>query len=149
MNNFTTLCLLNSCWPQASFWISSLRYILNTLQWRHNERDSVSIHQPHDCFLNRLCRHRSKKTSKLRVTGLCAGNSPEAGEFPTQMASNVENFSIWWRHHATTHLQRDATEVQVGCSVWVTNHLRSCSNSVMPEHFKYKYEVIIDLVPYR
>ena len=21
------------------------------------------------------------------------------GEFPTQMASNAENFSIWWRHH--------------------------------------------------
>ena len=47
-----------------------------TLQWRHNERDSVSYHQPHDCLLNRLFRRRSKKTSKLRVTGLCAGNSP-------------------------------------------------------------------------
>ena len=22
-----------------------------------------------------------------------------AGEFPTQMASNAENVSIWWRHH--------------------------------------------------
>ena len=27
-------------------------------------------------------RHRSKKTSKLRDTGLCAGNSPVTGEFP-------------------------------------------------------------------
>ena len=70
-----------------------------TLQWRHNGRDSVSNHQPHDCFLNRLFRHRSKKTSKLRVTGLCAGNSPEAGKFPAQMASNAENVSIRWRHH--------------------------------------------------
>ena len=70
-----------------------------SLQWRHYGRDSVSNHQPHDCFLNRLFRHRSKKTSKLRVTGLCAGNSPEAGEFPAQMASNAENASIWWRHH--------------------------------------------------
>ena len=70
-----------------------------TLQWRHNGRDSVSNHQPHDCFLNRLFRHRSQKTSKLRVTDLCAGNSPEAGEFPAQMASNTENVSIWWRHH--------------------------------------------------
>ena len=43
-------------------------------------------------LLNRLFRHRSKKTSKLRVTGLCAGNSPEAGEFPAQMASNAEMF---------------------------------------------------------
>ena len=70
------------------------------LQWRHNGRDNVSNHQPRDCFLNRLFRRRSKKTSELRVTGLCAGNSPETGEFPAQMASNAENVSIWWRHHA-------------------------------------------------
>ena len=44
-------------------------------------------------------RRRSKKTWKLRVTGLCAGNSPGTGEFPAQMASNAENVSIWWRHH--------------------------------------------------
>ena len=70
-----------------------------TLHWRHNGSDSVSNHQLHDCFLNRLFRRRSKKTSKLHVTGLCAGNSPETGEFPAQMASNAENVSIWWRHH--------------------------------------------------
>ena len=40
-----------------------------------------------------------KKTSKLRVTGLCAGNSPGTGEFPAQRASYAENVSIWWRHH--------------------------------------------------
>ena len=44
-------------------------------QWRHYGRDSVSNHQLHDCLLNRLFRRRSKKTSKLRVTGLCAANS--------------------------------------------------------------------------
>ena len=47
-----------------------------TLQWRHNDHDGVSNHQPHGCLLNRLFRRRSKKTSKLRVTGLCVGNSP-------------------------------------------------------------------------
>ena len=72
---------------------------VTTLRWRHNERDSVSNHQPHDCLFNRLFRRRSKKTSKLRVTGLCAGNSPGTGEFPAQMASYAENVSIWWRHH--------------------------------------------------
>ena len=41
-----------------------------------------------------------KQTSKLRVTGLCAGNSPVTGEFPAQMASDAENVSIWRRHHA-------------------------------------------------
>ena len=71
----------------------------SALQWRHNGCDGVSNHQPHRCLLNRLFRRRSKKTSKLRVTGLCAGNSPVTGEFPAQMASNAENVSIWWRHH--------------------------------------------------
>ena len=49
------------------------------LQWCHNGHDRVSNHQPHDCLLNRLFRRRSKKTSKLRVTGLCVGpvNSPQ------------------------------------------------------------------------
>ena len=75
------------------------------LRWRHNGRYSISNHQPHGCLLNRLFRRNSKKTSKLRVTGLCVGNSPVPGEFPAQMASNVENVSIWWRHHALTRRQ--------------------------------------------
>ena len=50
-------------------------------------------------YSNRLFRRRSKKTSKLRVTGLCAGNLPGTDEFPAQMTSNVEKVSIWWRHH--------------------------------------------------
>ena len=70
-----------------------------TLRWRHNDHAGVSNHQPHGCLLNRLFRRNSKKTSKLRVTGLCAGNSPGTGEFPAQMASYAENVSTWWRHH--------------------------------------------------
>ena len=62
---------------------------LCALQLRHNEGNDVSNHQPHDGLLNRLLRRRSKKTSKLRVTGICARNSPVTGEFPTQRASNV------------------------------------------------------------
>ena len=76
-------------------WLFNCTY---TLQWRHNERNSVSNHLTHDCLLNRLFRRRSKKTSKLRVTGLCEGNSPVAGEFPAQRTSNAKNVSIWWRH---------------------------------------------------
>ena len=66
---------------------------------RHNGHDGASNHKPHGCLLNRLFWRVSTKTSKLRVTGLCAGNSPGTGEFLAQMASNAENFSIWWRHH--------------------------------------------------
>ena len=65
-----------------------------TFQWRHNGHDSVSNHQPPDCLLNRLFRRRLKKTLKLRVSGLCTGNSPVTGEFPAQRASNAENISI-------------------------------------------------------
>ena len=50
-------------------------------------------------YSNVYSRCRSTKTSKLRVTGLCAGNSPVTSEFPAQRASDVENVSIWWRNH--------------------------------------------------
>ena len=72
---------------------------LMSLQWRHNGRDGVPNHQPHNCLLNCLFTRRSKKTSKLRVTGLCEGNSPVTGEFPARRASSAENISIWWHHH--------------------------------------------------
>ena len=92
------------------------------LQWRHNGHDNVLIH----CLLNRLFRRRSKKTSKLRVTGLCAGISPGTGEFPAQMSSNTENVSIWWRHHgdrkagqATTMIFRLLTHICVAWPQWV------------------------------
>ena len=67
----------------------------DTLQWRHNGCDGVSNHQCLDCLL----RCRSTKASKLRITGLCGGDSPMTGEFPSQRTSNAENVSIWWRHH--------------------------------------------------
>ena len=54
---------------------------ISTLQWRHNERDGVSNHRRRHCLLNRWFWCRSTKTSKLCITGLCAGNSPVIGEF--------------------------------------------------------------------
>ena len=63
--------------------------------------------------LNCLFRRRSNKTPKLRVTGLCAGNSPGTGEFPAQMASNAENVSIWWRHHEISQSQAGPTTARL------------------------------------
>ena len=57
-------------------------HLISSLQWRHNDHDGVSNHQPHHCLLSCLFGHRSKKTSKLRVTGLCEGNSPVTGDHP-------------------------------------------------------------------
>ena len=95
-----------------------------SLQWRHNERYSVSNHQPHDGLLNHEFRRRSKKTSKLRVTGLCAGNSPGTGEFPAQMASYAENVSIWWRHHVDNDLSITIHWIVVHKSTNIWQHER-------------------------
>ena len=105
-------CLLSTCGNDL-FWIRQTQR--EHTRWRYNGRDGISNHQPHDCLLNRLFRRRSKKTSKLRVTGLSAGNSPVTGEFPTEMASNAENVSIWWRHHA------ENGRLDVGASGCATN----------------------------
>ena len=64
------------------------------LQWRHNERDGASNHRGLDYLVKCLFKRRSKKTSKLRVTGLCEGNSLVTGEFPAQKASNAEKVSM-------------------------------------------------------
>ena len=92
--------IMQSCTKPSAWWsiVARIEIVQMSLQWRHKEHDIVSNHQPHDCSLNRLFRRRSKKTSKLRDI-LCEGNSPVAGEFHAQRASNVENVSIWWRHH--------------------------------------------------
>ena len=94
-----------------------------TLLWRHHGRDGVSKHQPHDCLLNRSFRRRSKKTSKLRVTGICVGNTPVTTEFPAQMASNAENVSIWWRHHIYEILAIHATHWGFYIYNWISKPL--------------------------
>ena len=86
---------------------------ITPLQWRHNEHDSISNHQRLGCLLSRL--FRSKITSKLRVIGLCEGNSPVTGEIPTQRASNAENVSIWWRHHALSLVSKLLCNL---CNIW-------------------------------
>ena len=79
--------------------LTTKEMIICPLRRRHNGHDGVSNHQLHHCLLKSLFGCRLKKTSKLRVTGLCAGNSPGTGEFPAQMLNNAENVTIWWRHH--------------------------------------------------
>ena len=83
-------------------------------------------------FTQPLFRRRSKKTSKLRVTGLCAGNSPVAGEFPAQMASNAENVSIWWRHHvhSCTSLLLAFINLGIHTHVLTSFTISPCSSSM-------------------
>ena len=75
---------------------------ITVTSYGHN---GVSDHHPLECLRNRLFRRRSKKTSKLRVTGLCEGNPPVIGGYPSQRASNAESISTWWRHHDTKSME--------------------------------------------
>ena len=105
-------------------------FVSNQLHLRHHGHDCISNHQPYDCLLNSLFRRRSKKTSKLRVTGLCQGNSPGTGEFPAKMTSNAENVSIWWRHH-------------IKCSFcWLPLSLNICWNIFICANFTHNNRVL-------
>ena len=81
--------------------------MMKTLQWRHNGPDCVSNHLPHDCLLKRSFRRRSKKTSKLRVTGLCTGihrrsvNSPHKGPVTRKMFPIDDVIMIWMCFYAS------------------------------------------------
>ena len=102
----------------AELW---LMFSLISLQWRHDELDGVSSRQPRDCLLNRLFRHRSKKTSKLRVTSLCEGNSPVTGGFLAQRASNAENG--YASNRDARDLRRHRSHYDVTVMIW--RHLMS------------------------
>ena len=93
------------------------------LQWHHNEHDGASNHQPHDCLLNRLFRRRSKKTSKLRVTGFVRGIHRWPVNSPAQGASNAENVSIWWRHHVTIRQPWENFILNMGIALLVREQL--------------------------
>ena len=132
VQSWASVDIVQLVWP-AKLWKSS-----TTIQWRHNGRGSVSNHQPHDCLLNHLFGRRSKKTLKLRVIGLCAGNPSVTGEFPAQMASNAENVSIWWRHHVTKPINVLQYNRGGAFSIW-TLSFGAC---VLPYHHCQKFSRI-------
>ena len=90
--------LINRLWNEflMSPWYHQLEF--PTLQWRHNDHDGISNHQPHGCLLNRLQTQINENIKAPRHWPLC-GEFTGTGEFPAQRASYGENVSIWWRHH--------------------------------------------------
>ena len=95
---------------------------------------SAMVSQNHrclDCFLNCLFRRRSKKTSKLRVTGHREGNPPVTDGFPTQLASYAEKKSIWWRHHGNDN---------EGCKaqIWPCAQMNASHAGIMIIDVKFK-----------
>ena len=86
-------------WVKLTLTKYNKAWTVHTLQWRYNEHYGVSNHQPHDCLLNRLFRCRSKKTSKLHITGLCAGNSPRRGPVMRKMIPFDDVIMIFLETH--------------------------------------------------
>ena len=80
----------------------------NILHWRHNDHDGVSNHQHHGCLPNRLFGRRSKRTSQLHVTGLCAGNLPGPVNSPHKAPVTRKMFPFddvimtWWYNGTET-----------------------------------------------
>ena len=102
------------------------------LQWRHNDHDGVSNHQPHGCLLNRLFGRRSKKNIKApRQWPLCR-EFTGAGEFPAQRASNAENVSIWWR----------LIEISIKDRIGKGNGLAPNNNRLGTLHIQYVTQMI-------
>ena len=73
-----------------------------------------------------------KKTSKLRVTCLCDGNSPVVGEFSSKRASNAENVSIWWRHHALRNVKMNNTPNHNNSFKYLACHIRVLLKGLRP-----------------
>ena len=91
-----------------------------------------------------------QRNIKLRATGLCAGNSPVTGEFPTQMASNAENASIWSRHHVnivySSILSRSLTVFKV--RTCMTNYIRHAWAEIwLPIHALITHKLCSWLAP--
>ena len=123
-------------WPFVSFlW---LRLDNLKLQWRHNERDGISNHQRLDCLLNRLFRHKPKKTSKFHITGLVRGihrwpvNFPNKGQqrgkcFHLMTSSwsflHWDNWLRWiayhhWWHWRLSYRQPSMPPMMISYSPW-------------------------------
>ena len=84
--------------------VTPLFNTLTKLQWRHNEHDGVSNHQPHDCLFNRLLKAHPKEDIKAprhwtlwgELTGdRWRGIHRWPVNSPHKRASNAD----WWRHH--------------------------------------------------
>ena len=65
-----------------------------------------------------------QRISKLRVTGLCEGNSPVTGEFPARRASNAENVScgLMW---LTGFMGQPLFALGLGCVCFVSRDFLS------------------------
>ena len=95
-------------------WLCSFAWLLT---WRHNGHDGVSNHQPHDCLLNSFSGADQRKHQSSPSVAFVRGIHRGPANSIAQMASNVENVSIWWRHHGIDHLYTFADLIHFICQI--------------------------------
>ena len=87
----------------------------HTIKVRNNERDGVSNHRRLDGLLDCLFRHRSNKIAKLRVTGLCEGNSavnsPHKEPVTRKMFPFDDVIMLWTLQHGYTSTGKRLTKM--------------------------------------
>ena len=105
-----TITNFGCLWVLQATRLPWITHFIHPLHWRHNGRDSVSNHQPHDCLLNRLFRRRSKHQSSASLAFVRGIHRWPVNSF-AQMASKAENVFILWRHHALQQLWKTFLQV--------------------------------------
>ena len=103
----------------TSVWFDTLWCTAITLQWRHNEHDGFSNHQPHDFLLNRLFKAQIKESIKApRHWPLCGEFTGEQWIPRTNGQLRGKCFhlmtSSWAYWHGLTLI-----------SAWINNHMPS------------------------
>ena len=88
-----------------------------SLQWRHNERDGVANHKPHDCILNRLFKAHVKLNIKAPP------HWPLWGVFPPWPVNSRHKGPVT-RKMCPFENGRNPLEVfhRFGCTKWVYRH---------------------------
>ena len=115
--NFWTTNLWNICVIIAS---------CVALWWRHNERDTVWNHQPHDCLLNRLFRRRSRKTRNSRHKGPVTRMT---SSWKTRIVTHINKMTSIWsctrtRHLPFTRLYILLTDTRISLKQWTMVFVR-------------------------
>ena len=77
----------------ATITLTCIHY--SNVKWAPRHLNSPAF----DCLFSSLSKHTSKIKPKLHIIGLCEGNPPVTGGFPSHRASNSENISISWCHN--------------------------------------------------
>ena len=96
-------------------WVYESYVFVNTLQWRHNKRDGVSNHQPHDCLPNRYKAQIKENIKAPRHWPLC-------GEFTGPVTRKIFSFDYVIMITSGTEVQQSKANI-IG---YFTNYLVRC-----------------------